>query len=497
MKRSIFVVSVIVLLVLSVIGTTALASQTKNEKEYKLQIIHEDKYVVDEKIKEDSNVIIEHNEEVLDNFNITDNKVINIEEKLELANNKIISYWNVEEKEDSQYIISPVATEKNELDVSFITTNGGKIKDEKLLPSLVKTVEKETKLSDILPDIETEENFHFEGWFTLEDVEEKTEIKEEDREDLKELKAELEKKEKQVSKEKDKKKKKELETEVDELKKELESKKEEKQYDTEVINQYQLVDDIENVKLSKDVEYIAVLYPDTNNNGVDDRKEKINISVDFGLENEVQEQEIHVGQPIKLSEPYHENYIFIDWFLDNEFKERVGEKRTFDKDTSIYAQWKTADEIIAEGSENLISEERISDRIEEHINNKNKKIKQQEQEKLKEKKEKQKKKSADELAQATENQYTFKNYNTNQTFLIKFYDKEEFLFSVALPYGRTLEILDDNEQKIKEYGIRQESSIDLNEFINNSENIEFDIRTIKKNNAVITKIYPKNNKEMN
>lgn len=72
------------------------------------------------------------------------------------------------------------------------------------------------------------------------------------------------------------------------------------------------------------------------------------------------------------------------------------------------------------------------------------------------------------------------------------------MFSIALPYGRTVELLNQNDQKIIEYGIRQESSIDLSEIINSDEDIGFDVKTIKRNNAVITQIFPKiENKELN
>lgn len=494
MKRGLIVVLGVVLIAFSVIGTTALANQKKADKQYSLKVIYDNKYIVDEMLDENSNVTIKYDKDVLHQFNLEKNEKMTLD-KLKIPNDKVISYWKIEDTEDG-YIISPEIVKKNEVSVDFVTTNGGKLFDKETFPSMTKTVEKGTKLSEILPEIKNKENFTFAGWFTLEDVENEVEIKEEDREDIKELKSQLEEKEKSLSKEKKKDKKKDLESEIKDIKKKLEEKKSEKQYEKEIITEYQPVRDIKNIELNTDKEYIAVSYPDINNNNKDDRKEKINLFVDFGLDNEKVEQEIHVGQPIKLSQPQHKDYIFIDWFLDSGFTERYTDETTFKEDTTVYAQWKTPQEIANESENNLIVEKRISDRVERYLNEKNQEIYKEQKEKLEKKKKELKAKYEDENANHTEPHYTLKNFKTSQTYLIKFYNGEEFLYSVSLPYGRTIELLNGNGQKVKEFAVRQESSIDISDLINNSNVLNFDVKTIKKNHAVITQIYPKNNKEM-
>lgn len=499
MKRILIVISGIMLLVICVIGTTAFANQIEENQEYNLKLIYDDKYVLDEMLIEDYNVVISHENNILQSFAVTENETITLD-TLNLQTNSIVSYWNIEES-DNQYIITPEIVEKNgeinQVDITFLTTNGGKLNDKEPLPSMIKTVEQGTKLSEVLPNVESKENFYFAGWYTLEEVENEVKIELEDREDIQELNSELEALEEELGETEDEERIEELESEIEALEEEITEKEQEEQYDTEIIIEYQKVTNIDNIVLEEDKEYIAVLYPDTNENKKDDRKEEINLSVDFGLDNEVHEETIHVGQPIKLSRPYHEDYIFIDWFLDSEFNERVGEKRTFEKDTHIFAQWKTTQEIVSESGDNLIDEERISDKVEAYLSNRNENIYEQEKQEAKTREEELKARYEEDSAQHTEKRYALRNFNTEQTFLMKFYDDEEFLFSTALPYGRTLEILNENGQKVKEYGVRQNTTIDLNEYINNSENIEFDIKTIMKNNAVITKIYPKNNKEMN
>lgn len=496
MKRSVIIVVGIILVALSAVGTTVLATQQKEGEQHNLKLIYNDKYIVDENINENSNVIIEYKENILHDLVLTKNEVVNLDDlelDIKLPNNKIISHWSIEEKEE-QYLITPVLIEKSEIDITFLTMNGGSIKGESTVPSLTKTVEQGTKLKEVLPEIQSEENYHFAGWFTLEDIEKEVELKKEDQKKLDKLKSNLEKKEKQLSKEKKKDKKDKINKEIKKIKTEIE---ETETPEIEVINEYQPIKNVNEVVLDEDKEFIAVLFPDVNNNGKDDRKEEVKISVDFGLDNEVQENNLHVGQPIKLSQPYHDDYIFIDWFLDKGFTERLGEKKTFTSDTSIYAKWKTPKEIVLEGGENLIEDQRISDRVEQYLYHENKKIYEKQKKKSEQKEEKLKKKYEDETAQHTEKRYTLKNFKSKQTFLIKFYDNEEFLFSLALPYGRTLELLNENDQKVKEYGVRQESSIDLSALIKDSESLNFDVKTVTKNNAVITQIYPKNNnKEM-
>lgn len=497
MKRALITVSMIFLLVISVIGTTAFANQMEESKKHNLKIVYDDKYVLDQMVNEGYDIIIEYNSEILNRFDLTEDETITID-SLSVPYNQVISYWSIEETEN-QYIITPVTVEKNEeineVDITFLTTNGGLINENILLPSIVKTVEEGTNLNDILPEVESEENFYFDGWYTLEEIENEVEIDLEDREDIQELEEEIETRREDIDdldEDDDEDRIEELEEEIEELEGDLEEAKEEEQYETEIIEEYQKVTNIDNIVLDSNKEYIAVLYPDTNENRVDDRKEEINITVDFGLDTEPHEETIHVGQPINLSRPYHEDYIFIDWFLDNEFTERVGEKRTFAEDTNIYAQWKTAQEVVYESGEKLINEERISDKVEEYLNNRNATIYEEQKEESREREEELQKKYEEDSVNHTEKRYTLKNFNTEQTFLMKFYDDESFLFSVALPYGRTLEILNGNDQKIKEYGVRQNTSIDISEFINDSENIQFDVKTITENNAVTTKIYPIN-----
>src|SRR5699024_7404609 len=266
--------------------------------------------------------------------------------------------------------------------------------------------------------------------------------------------------------------------------KEIADMKKEKKYNTEIITEYQLVD-IENTEIKTDQEYIAISYPDQNNNNKDDRKEKIKLTIDYGIEDETIEEEIHVGQPIKLNNPRHEDYIFIGWYLDSKYTENYTSETIFKKDTTIYAKWEKPQDIIANSGEQLIKKERVTNEIEAYLNKRNKSIYDKQKQQSEKQQQERKKQTEKETFNHTEISYKLKTFRENQTHLIKFYEDENFLFSLALPYGRTIEILNSNEQKLKEYGVRQESTINLSDIIDGGDTLNFDVKTKKRNNGIV------------
>ena len=516
LKRALIVVSGILLSILTVIGTTALANksddvgQEEEVPQQNVKLIYDGRYIFDEMLDKGQKVKIEYEGQVLEDFILEKDEKITLD-ILDIPENKIVSYWSLENK-DSEYIISPVIVAENEINISFMTTKGGVLVDKATVPSMTKTVVKGTKLSDIVPDVQSKEGYHFAGWFTLESNEqvadppaaeegaegdtEDTEKKAEEVTDIakimEELNKQLKEKEMQLTKEKDTAKKKALESEIKKIKETAQQKKEE----SEVVKEYQKVEDT-NSELDSDKEYVAILYPDENQNEKDDRKEKISLAVNFGLGNEVIKKEVHVGQPIKLTQPDHKDNVFMGWYKDKYFKEPYDPQTLLMENTNIFAQWKTPQQLIEESGENLIDSERITERVETFLDEKNSKTYQQLKKESEEKAKRLKAKYAEDGAKHTEFRYTLKNFNVQQSFLIKFYDGEEFLFSAALPYGRTLEVLDEEGNKIKEYGIRQKSSIDLNDIMGDSSNFVFDIKTVNKHNAVITQLYPIQNEKEN
>src|SRR5699024_250673 len=185
---------------------------------------------------------------------------------------------------------------------------------------------------------------------------------------------------------------------------------EDKQDDVDIEKDYQSIGDIDSVELSEDKKLIAVVYPDVNENNQDDRKEKINLSVDFGLDTEKQEKEIHVGQPLSLSNLYDKDHVFMGWYLDEGFNEKFQNGQPLTEDTSIYAKWKTPEKVVADSGENLIQKERVSNRIENYLGKKNKEITKEKKRKSKEREQELKEKEEDGMGEGGEKQYVLKDF---------------------------------------------------------------------------------------
>lgn len=456
MNKKITIISIVLGIALIVMGVSVMAQAHETKKEYNLKIIYEDKLVFNENLAENKEVLIKFNEEntILENIKMTENKKIKLE-PLDIPEQKIISYWKKQSNENKE-IISPILIDEKDFNITFYAGMGAMIKDRDIIvPTLTKSVERGELLSDIMPQIQSEKNINTIGWYTIEENEVEIEVK------------------------KDKKKSK---------------KKDEKKKETKIIQEYKELEYPSTREVTESMDIYALSFPDVNNNNKDDRKEEINLKVNFNLNDEVVEEKIHVGQPVKLATPVNDEYIFLGWYLDPEFEEEYNGEALV-RDTTIYAKWKTPQEFVM--SRDLIKDEEISNRVEDYLDETNHEIyiasKKRDEQKAKERE----KEKEDKSFGIANKRYVLKNYNKEQTYFVKFLNDEEFLFSVALPYGNTIELLNENGQKVKEYSVRQNVSINLNELISVSEIPNFEAKTINRNNANILQIFPQKNKELN
>ncbi|MFS0891031.1 EGFR-like transmembrane domain-containing protein [Peribacillus frigoritolerans] len=94
-----------------------------------------------------------------------------------------------------------------------------------------------------------------------------------------------------------------------------------------------------------------------------------------------------------------------------------------------------------------------------------------------------------------ETKYVFNNKKLGQEHMVKFFEKDGgFLFSLILPYGKTIKLYDENDSPHEEYTIRQDTTITLNtgDYINEgSIFLDFDTREVRVNSTQITEIFPK------
>lgn len=445
MNKKIKIVTILMGILFIIIGLTVtqVTQANDNKQEYNLKVIYEGYLVLNENIEENKEVLIRSSKDnTITSFEMKEDKHIQLD-KIDIPDDKVISYWNISD-EDNKKTIEPVLIEKKDHNITFLADAGTtlSVDGKHSTPTITKSVDLGTTLSEIIPKVEKKDDYNFMGWYTIE--------------------------EKKEEKKKKKKRKK-------------------------VIQEYEKLD-TEKEKVRKDMHVYALSYPDINNNKKDDRKEKVKLKIHFNINDEVVEKKVHVGQPIKLDTPLNDEYIFLGWYLDPEFKEEYNSEY-ITTDTSIYAKFKKPKEYVK--NRELIKEKKVSDRVEDYIEEKNNEIYKKNKKRDEQEAKKRENKKENKSFGLDNKRYIFKNYNKEQTYFVKFLNDEEFLFSVALPYGNTIELLNENGQKVKEYSVRQNVSINLNELINVSEIPNFEAKTINRNNANILQIYPKKNKELN
>lgn len=239
-------------------------------------------------------------------------------------------------------------------------------------------------------------------------------------------------------------------------------------------------------------EYKATFFPDVNNNGKDDRNEEIEIRFDTHAMSKIDDKKIKVGEKIDIPRIKRENHIFLGWYYDKDYKEPVDFTEPFIESTTLHAKWSTTDDLTNTTSTVTIREKSMSDDIEKHLFERHRKL-DDELDELAEK-EKEEIQKAKETNTMTVVKYKMDNRSVGRNYLMKFYDTEEnFLFSLVLPYGKTVRTVNDNKEVINEYAVRQTTTIDLEktDFTSPANEIErYDVRNVQENSREVVEIYP-------
>ncbi|MED4455636.1 InlB B-repeat-containing protein [Metabacillus fastidiosus] len=408
---------------------------------------------------------------------VLESEVLSGDMKLELDNPKIskgkmLSYWSIERKGDKLLIMPVLVTEK-ELSVKFLSEEGGLLLQHNAqTKEIVKSVNKGTNLKDILPEVNPKENHKFTGWF------------------------------KAVTTEDNKKTKEKV--------------------------------DIDDVKITDSkTEYYALFYPDFNNNNIDDRTEEITVKFVTNSEEKFKDIKTHVGKQIKLPKLKKKDSVFMGWYTDEEYKDKfTGDILT--KSLTLYAKWEKAEKVIEDTQGKPITDQDISDQIEQALKERpqdyNSNVNQtpnsnENTSKIPNSNDSKKPNnntdSNPSVAPNTNNsgftivepsepsqpayegntgafketKYVFANSNIGEDFMVKFFEKDgRFLFSLTLPYGKTIKLYDENENLKEEYAVRQDTSItmDTKEYVNDVSRLAgFDTREVRINSIQITEVFPK------
>lgn len=398
--------------------------------------------------------------------NLIESEVLESEKELELNDPKIpkgkmLSYWSFK-NEGNKLLIKPILIDSKSLNVIFYSSKGGElIQNNGQTNEISMSVDRGTTLKDILPKTKTIAHFKFKGWF----------------------------------------------------------------------NNGEKVADLEDARiLSDNAKYYAKFYQDFNNNSIDDLTEKITVKFVTNSKAKIKSIETNVGDTITLPKLTKNSYVFMGWYTDKNLKNAF-KNSNLTKSYTLYAKWEKVKDVIKKSETEPIKSENISDQLEQilnqHSSDKSSSNNSEEQSRnggtsttfgatqagsvapstafgATQKRSNTASTTTPSTTSTTsdtdttniftEKKYVFNNKNLGHRYMIKFFDENEtFLFSLILPYGKTLKTYDENNQLREEYSVRQDTTITLNtnDYINyGSTLLEYRTREVKFNSAQITEIYP-------
>ena len=451
-----------------------------------LKIVYDGKVIFHELIPKNMIVEVYNRAGEVIKSDVFRNETELILEDPELEIGEYLSYWSLEPS-GSKFRILPYVEKIKQYEINLTVDDGGYLlKENSQIMSLVTSVNKDVKLKDILPETKAKEYKKFKGWY-----------------------------EKTLDKDK-----KEILTKVENL----------------------------DQKITDNKSYIAQFYDDYNDNEIDDKTEPITISFVTDTKEKMKDVKKYVGETFNPEKPTKKGYIFLGWYTDKEYKKAFDPEIKLTSDLTLYAQFKKSDEII-NGSENEpIRDENVSDQVENEIKNpivssdnetnkkpsknEDKKPSKNEDKKPSKNEDKKPSKNEDEKSNAANNKSVatnsqnatndksvannqniatdnidsnvglndevkrvYENPNVREKYFVKFLDENgSFIFSMVLPYGRTIQLLDENGTMKKEYSVRQDTTIriDTKDYVVNKDSIFLDLQSKNKevNTSRITEITP-------
>ena len=496
-------------LTLSLMGNTTVFAAVNNPTKIQeneniahnyLKVSYEGKVLFHEQVPSKTIIqVLNENNDVVESTVLTGDNEMNLE-KPKVSNGKMLSYWSIEMK-DGKLLIKPVLTTKEEFSVKFYVKDvgGNLLENHEQIKEVVKSATKDTKLKDVLPNINPNTNYKFAGWFETVDKGDGKKVEEK-------------------------------------------------------------LKDIDDRKITDSKgEYYAKFFSDFNENGIDDKTEEITVNFVTNIEEQIKPVKLNVGQKIKAPKLSNKDKIFIGWYTNAELTNKFGNDNLKESIT-LYAKWENAEKVITESEKKPITDKDVSDQVEKILNERFKELKESQittekpnetttEVPNKETTEKPKDSNNDNKGAATNNtqkpdtnntkdntkanngnvnpptnnpwggsiqndtklkdnvasnsnkvsvyteeKYVFKNKNVGEKYMVKFLDESgAFVSSLTLPYGRTIKILDENENSHEEYAVRQDTTINLDtdRYVNKGSTfLGLDTRTVQVNATEITEIYP-------
>lgn len=419
------------------------SSVKENITQNYVKVNYEDKVLLHEQVPSGTMIqVLNADSEVIESQVLKSDIELELEPPKNINKGKMLSYWSIERVKE-KLTIEPILVDAKDVLVNFYTTEGGELlENNSQIKEISKSVNKGTNLKSIMPEVNPINGYKFAGWFKVLDGKE---------EKLKEL------------------------------------------------------DDIKVMDL--DSKYSAKFYPDLNGNGIDDRTEGITVKFITNSSTEIPNVKTTVGNQIKLPKLEKKDSVFLGWYTDQELKNQFKEN-IVNESVTLYAKWGNVEKVIKESETKPVTDKDISDQIETILNKRlkelntttnvssssNKAVQTPSKETNTSKEPSNEQTVPVQNSTFKEVEHVFNNKNYGQRFMVKFLNEDEsFLFSIVLPYGKTIKIYDENEMIRGEYAVRQDTTITLNstEYINEgSRLLEYETQEVKMNSALITEIYP-------
>ncbi|MDF9530564.1 InlB B-repeat-containing protein [Bacillus cereus] len=489
--------------VLAAVNDSTKIQENENIARNYLKVNYEGKVLFHEQVPSKTMIqVLNENNDVVESTVLTSDKEMSLE-KPKVSNGKMLSYWTIELKDD-KLLIKPVLTTKEEFSVKFYVKDvgGNLLENHKQIKEVVKSATKDAKLKEVLPDVNPDNNYKFTGWFSMVDKGDgkKIEEKVQNIEDIKITDSKGEYYAKFFS---------------DFNNNGIDDKTEELtvNFITNVEEQIEPVklnvgQKIKAPKLSNKDKIFIGWYTNaelTNKFGNDNLKDSITLYAKWeNAEKVITESE---KKPITDKDVSDQ----VEKILNERLKELEGQTNT---EKPNETKTETTEKPKDNNNENKGAATNNNQKSDTNNTKDNTKTNNsnttpptsnpwggsiQNDTKLKDSVTSNNPNNSNNLnsnkvSVYTETKYVFKNKNVGEKYMVKFLDeKGAFVSSLTLPYGRTIKILDENENSHEEYAVRQDTTINLDteRYVNKGSTfLGLDTRIVQVNSTEITEIYP-------
>lgn len=415
----------------------------------------------------------------------------------------LFQHWDVvfekqdEETKQNIYHVKPSYIDAKDFLLTVKSDEHSRLynREGKDVENLVIPYSKNTEVLDYLPSVEVEENYKGNWFYTEENGEEVKLIPRDEVDRTKEKQSsnnQVAGDSEQVKESKDKNKKSEQAKEnkkTADKKQEKDSPKDNIKEETQKMN-----------RVHRHTTLIFRTYQDKNNNFKDDFGEKFTVKFNTDMK-DLKYKDIVVGweESIKLPILKDQQRVFFGWSSDENFEHPFHENDKVTSDLVLYAEFRPIDEVMNRSVEQPIYRQDVAFQVLKilEMNNKqidlayNKKIKQEEA--VKKKKQEQDRKN-NIFSPLKQTKIELHNVDREKLYLITFIDEyNQYRFSFVSPYGRTIKIYDKQDNLLKEYAVRHNTTIplDASDFVTGRERLEgFRTEYFKFNDTIYIKISP-------